>query len=129
MRTVKVIPAVLALFLSGCSFVTDVEQLYGHYSLKKPEATVELELRRDMKYTEIIYFSSGQRIETSGPWRLRKMGGDGIVELDGFLAVRETIEPKALKRVDAGLPAEKRFGKTVLVVSDNLELHFVRERK
>lgn len=115
------------MFMAECGHISAIEEIYGTYVLHKPEATIELELRRDMTYVESIRFSDGQAVIIEGKWFWTVIEGEGTVHMNGFGDVEEELKPDLIPRIDTGKPALKWFGKMYLVVNDDYGLRFKRK--
>jgi hypothetical protein len=101
--------------------------MYGHYVLRKPEATVELDLNQDMTYRETILFRSGQKAEVSGKWFF--VPADSSVSLIGAATVAIPIEPGHIDIDNPGMESMRWFGKmhiTAYVAADG-DHDFVQE--
>lgn len=128
MRALVVLTLMFAI-LGGCGDISAIEEIYGKYVLQKPEATIELELRRDMTYVESIRFTNGQVVVITGKWFWTVTEGEGMVHLNGFGDVEGGLKPNSVRTIHTGKPAEKWFGKTYLVVNDDCGLRFERKAK
>jgi hypothetical protein len=122
----------ILLFCGGCRFITShifvssIEKIYGNYSLQKPEATVQLELARDMRFKETIRFSSGKTAVLTGAWRFPLIDDEGDVELDGAADLSNSMSPESINHIDTGMEAQNWIGKTRLCADANLSLYFVK---
>src|SRR6266446_4451118 len=77
---------------TGCKFAASASEVQGYYVLRKPEATIQLDLNPNMTYEERIRFPSGQTITLEGKWDFGLPLN--VVELDGAANVAERLDPQ-----------------------------------
>jgi hypothetical protein len=85
----------------GCSEPITATEVFGRYFLRKPGATVELDLNRDMTYLETIRFDSGQNVAITGKWFF--VAADGSVSLNGAAELAIPLYPEHIRRIDTGM--------------------------
>jgi hypothetical protein len=124
--TVALLSPALAV---GCA-IRSVTEVQGRYLLHKPEADVELDLKKDMTYEETTRFHSGEQLAISGQWRFDpKVSGswqfdtdDQFVVLDGAANVSERLAPDHVHRIETGMSAGKLLDGTIQLDA-NVVLH------
>jgi hypothetical protein len=113
-------------FVDSNIFVSSADKIYGNYSLKTPDAVVELELPRDMRFKETVKFYSGKTTVITGRWWFDLIDDEGEVELDGGARLSKNMSPDAMDRIDTGMDAENWFGGPRLCANAAEDLYFAR---
>jgi hypothetical protein len=124
--------AIAALVIAGCGFISShifissVDRIYGRYSLQEAGVSVDLELKRNMKFDETIRFEAGQTSVITGDWRFDVIEGEGDVALDGAVRLSKARRPGAIDRIDTEMEAQNWFGKVRLCADANASMYFVK---
>ncbi len=105
-KTVAGLVIILVSLSLGCWEPKTTKEVQGHYTLKKEEAIVHLNLKEDMTYEETIHFPSGKVITITGKWDYSY----GFVGMDGAANLSKKLDPDNIERIDTGPPAEVWFG-------------------
>lgn len=120
---------VLLSFVGACRESSTTDDIVGKWVVRYRETTEELVLKKDGTFDQNLTSHEGSNVERrTGIWELRN-GKDSQVVLHGALPVDETTGKvdRDLTRFESGLsffPVRRRFGKTRLIINEDLNLSF-----
>jgi hypothetical protein len=115
------------LLLVGCSRLLSPDEITGSYKAVLPKVTIYLELRPDHTYSERLDYADGKHEAASGTWSWQ-VAGSACADLDNALFPREAEDQRTTgsEKTNWCLTGEKRFGKTILLINDDLGWNFER---
>jgi hypothetical protein len=113
--------------LVGCSRVLSPDEITGSYKAVLPNVTVYLELRPDHTYSERLDYADGKHEAVSDTWSWNA-AGTYCADLNNALFPKEAVDQRTTgsEKTNWCLTGEERFGKTILLINDDLGWNFER---